>query len=244
VDVSETKTLVELQEVRKGYRFGETVVNALDGVSLKIQEGSFVGIIGRSGSGKSTMLNLLGGLDRPSHGQLLVDGRALQGRSSDDLAAYRREMVGFVFQSFNLIPHLTAVENVALPLALAGRSVSDRRQRAEELLTRVGLAQRMTHRPMELSGGERQRVAIARALVNEPRLLLADEPTGNLDSNTAEEIMGMLQSLHAEGRTIVLVTHDAERAERYCERMVIFSDGKVVEDRTSASAPGDDGAAA
>ena len=237
-----TKTLVELQEVRKGYRFGDTMVNALDGVSLQIQEGSFVGVIGRSGSGKSTLLNLLGGLDRPSHGQLLVDGRPLLGRGADDLAAYRREMVGFVFQSFNLIPHLTAVENVALPLALAGVGTSKRTERATTLLEKVGLAGRKHHRPMEMSGGERQRVAIARSLVNEPRLLLADEPTGNLDSKTAEEIMGMLEALHAEGRTIVLVTHDADRAERYCERLITFSDGKVLEDRPNTPA-GNAGAA-
>jgi len=234
--------LIELVEVRKAYRFGDTVVNALDGLKLKIEEGSFVGVIGRSGSGKSTLLNVLGGLDRPSKGQVLVEGRALLALYADVGAAYRREIVGFIFQSFNLIPHLTALENVALPLALAGRSLGFRRQRAEELLTKVGLAKRMEHRPAELSGGERQRVAIARSLVNEPRLLLADEPTGNLDSSTAEEIMGMLSELHAkEKRTVVLVTHDAERADRYCERIVILGDGKVIEDRPASWKAEDEG---
>lgn len=240
--MSPSKTLVELQDVRKGYQFGDTMVHALDGVSLQIAEGSFVGVIGRSGSGKSTLLNLLGGLDRPSQGQLLVDGHPLQGRGADALASYRREMVGFVFQSFNLIPHLTAIENVALPLSLAGVPAGKRTERATALLDKVGLGARKHHRPAEMSGGERQRVAIARSLVNEPRLLLADEPTGNLDSKTAEEIMGMLEALHREGRTIVLVTHDGDRAKRYCERLITFSDGKIHEDlaNTPGGATADD----
>ena len=226
-----TEALVELIGVRKGYRFGSTVVKALDGVDITIERGAFVGIIGRSGSGKSTLLNVLGGLDRPTEGQALVAGRSLMGRNADELAAYRREVVGFIFQSFNLIPHLTALENVAMPLLLAGVGAGERRRRAAELLDKVHLSGRLGHRPSELSGGERQRVAIARALVHSPQLLLADEPTGNLDSRTAEEIMGMLAALHAEGRTIVLVTHDADRAERYCQRLVILEDGKVREDR-------------
>ncbi len=223
--------LIELVGVRKHYRFGEAVVAALDGVDLRIAPGEFVGVIGRSGSGKSTFLNIVGGLDRPSDGQVLIEGNALRARTSDQLAAYRREGIGFVFQSFNLIPHLTALENVALPLALAGRGPFERRRRAEQLLEKVGLGKRMKHRPNAMSGGERQRVAIARALANEPRLLLCDEPTGNLDSRTAEEIMGMLEALHREGRTIVLVTHDRERAERYCGRIVVMDDGRVKEDR-------------
>jgi putative ABC transport system ATP-binding protein len=230
------ETLIELVSVRKRYRFGESVVNALDGVDLRVPQGTFLGVVGRSGSGKSTLLNIVGGLDRPSEGQVLVRGRALMGRTSDDLASYRRQVIGFIFQSFNLIPHLTALENVAMPLALAGRGYFDRRRKAQELLEKVGLAKRTGHRPTELSGGERQRVAIARALANEPELLLADEPTGNLDSRTAEEIMGMLRALHAEGCTIVLVTHDAERAERFCERVVVMEDGRVREDRAAAGA--------
>ena len=248
--MSETtqETVVELVGAKKAYRFGSTVVRALDGVDLKIARGSFVGIIGRSGSGKSTLLNVLGGLDRPSEGQVLVAGRSLMGRSSDELAQYRREVVGFIFQSFNLIPHLTALENVAMPLALSGVGPGERRARAATLLEKVHLGARTGHKPAELSGGERQRVAIARALVNSPQLLLADEPTGNLDSKTAEEIMAMLQALHAEGRTILLVTHDADRAERYCQRLVIMDDGKVREDRpargpAASAAPASEAAA-
>ena len=241
--MAEQETLVELVGARKAYRFGATAVRALDGVDLKVEKGAFVGIIGRSGSGKSTLLNVLGGLDRPTEGQVLVAGRSLMGRSPDELAAYRREVVGFIFQSFNLIPHLTALENVALPLALAGVGASERRRRATELLEKVHLGQRTTHKPAELSGGERQRVAIARALIHGPSLLLADEPTGNLDSKTAEEVMAILQALHREGRTILLVTHDADRAERYCQRLVILEDGKVREDRP-ARPPAGEGAAA
>jgi len=227
------ETLVELVGVRREYRFGDTVVNALAGMDLKIERGSFMAIIGRSGSGKSTLLNILGGLDRPSHGEVLIEGSALHTRRSDDLAAYRRNTVGFIFQSFNLIAHLTALENVALPLRLAGKmGFFERRKKAKELLEEVGLGERVTHRPSELSGGERQRVAIARALANDPKILLADEPTGNLDSKTAKEIMGMILELHAKGdRTVILVTHDQEQAERYCERLLVLEDGKVKEDR-------------
>jgi putative ABC transport system ATP-binding protein len=236
---SASETLIELASVRKRYRFGEAIVNALDGIDLRIARGSFLGVVGRSGSGKSTFLNIVGGLDRPSEGQVLVEGRTLMGRSSDVLAAYRRETIGFVFQSFNLIPHLTALENVALPLALAGKGASERKARALELLDKVGLKLRVEHRPPELSGGERQRVAIARALANSPRLLLCDEPTGNLDSKTAEEIMQMLVDLHEkDGATVVLVTHDRERAERFCERLVVLEDGKVKEDRPAGRAGG------
>ncbi len=232
--------LLELIGVRKTYRFGETEVRALDGVDLTIRHGSFTGIVGRSGSGKSTLLNVLGGLDRPSEGQVLVDGRPLKGRTSDQLAEYRRATVGFIFQSFNLIPHLTALENVALPLRLSGRlSYFERRKRAQELLERTGLGARLEHRPAELSGGERQRVAIARALANEPSMLLADEPTGNLDSRTAAEIMGMLQELHADGEhTVVLVTHDLHQAQTYCDRLLVLQDGRVKEDRANTPSAG------
>ena len=222
--------LLELVDVRRSYRFGDSEVRALDGVSFAIEEGSFVGVIGRSGSGKSTLLNILGGLDRPTAGHVKVEGNVLSVSSSDKLAAYRREIVGFVFQSFNLIPHLTSLENVALPLALQGVAKSDRTQRAQKLLEKVGLAKRLSHKPTELSGGERQRVAIARALVNEPRILLCDEPTGNLDSKTAEEIMGMLTALNQEGRTVILVTHDREQANRYSKRLLVLADGKVEDD--------------
>ncbi|MGE0709281.1 MAG: ABC transporter ATP-binding protein [Planctomycetota bacterium] len=225
--------LVELIGVHKIYALGETTVRALEGVELSISRGEFVAIVGRSGSGKSTLLNVLGGLDQPTSGQVLIDGTPLRGRRSDELAAYRRRTVGFIFQSFNLVSHLTALENVALPLRLAGAlGASARKQRAGELLARVGLAERAGHRPAELSGGERQRVAIARSLANDPSLLLADEPTGNLDSRTAATIMGMIRSLHEEeGRTVVLVTHDREQAERYCQRVIEMADGKVQRDR-------------
>ena len=222
--------LLELVDVRRSYRFGDAEVRALDGVSFEIESGSFVGVIGRSGSGKSTLLNILGGLDRPTSGHVKVEGAVLSTSSSDKLAAYRREVVGFVFQSFNLIPHLTSLENVALPLALQGVSKAERSERATKLLEKVGLAKRMGHKPTELSGGERQRVAIARALVNEPHLLLCDEPTGNLDSKTADEIMGMLTALNREGRTVILVTHDREQANRYSKRLLILADGKLEED--------------
>jgi putative ABC transport system ATP-binding protein len=235
---SATDTLIELLDVRKDYGSGEAAVAALSGMNLAIQRGSFVGVIGRSGSGKSTFLNIVGGLDTPSSGQVMIEGVPLKGRSSDDLASYRRQAIGFIFQSFNLVPHLTALENVALPLALAGQGYFERRVRAQTLLEKVGLKSRTSHRPSELSGGERQRVAIARAMSNEPSLLLCDEPTGNLDSKTAEEIMTMLSDLHAkEGRTVILVTHDRERAERYCERLVIMEDGKVSEDYKIGAVP-------
>lgn len=220
-------------------RFGESEVHALAGVDLAIPKGAFLGIVGRSGSGKSTLLNVLGGLDRPSQGQVLVEGRPLTARTADKLANARRATVGFIFQSFNLISHLTALENVALPLRLNAMGKQARRDRARELLDQVGLGGRLEHRPAELSGGERQRVAIARALANEPSMLLADEPTGNLDTSTAHEIMEMLKALHAGGeRTIVLVTHDLVQAEAYCTRLVVLRDGKVAEDRENAPTGG------
>ena len=232
-------TLLELVGVKRSYAFGETQVHALAGLDLKILRGQFLGIIGRSGSGKSTLLNVLGGLDQPSSGQVLLDARPLSGRSSDELAAYRRETVGFIFQSFNLIPHLTALENVTLPLRLTGTlPPRERAARAASLLEQVGLGARQGHKPAELSGGERQRVAIARALANDPGMLLCDEPTGNLDSKTALEVMTLLAGLHREGgRTIVLVTHDQAQAERYCERLVILEDGALKEDRPANPPP-------
>ena len=232
-----SETLVELVGVSRKYRFGDSIVTALDGLDLTIAKGSFVGIIGRSGSGKSTLLNILGGLDRPTRGELLVDGTPLHRRKSDGLATYRRETVGFIFQSFNLINHLTAEENVAMPLRLAGDlGFFERRRKAKELLEEVGLTGRTGHKPSELSGGERQRVAIARSLANDPQLLLADEPTGNLDSKTAVEIMSMIQDLHKKGRTVILVTHDQEQAERYCDRVIVLEDGKVKLDRDANGA--------
>jgi putative ABC transport system ATP-binding protein len=207
---------------------GETVLSALDGVTLTFQAGEIAAIVGRSGSGKSTLLQLLGGLDRPTSGEVYVRGKPLAESTEDELALYRRQEVGFIFQFFNLVPTLTALQNVELPLVLAGVPKSQRRLRAAELLERTGLGGRRDHRPSQLSGGEQQRVAIARALVHDPPLLLADEPTGNLDSKTAGEILGLLSSL--AGKSIIVVTHDRALADSFAKRTVEFRDGKVVAD--------------
>jgi putative ABC transport system ATP-binding protein len=206
---------------------GEMMVHALQKVDLSIAEGSFSTIMGPSGSGKSTLLYLLGGLDRTSAGRIVVAGQALDEMDENALAAYRRRMVGFIFQSFNLISSLTAWENVAFPMRFARASARQRRERAFALLERVGLADRRGHRPAELSGGQQQRVAIARALVNEPRLILADEPTGNLDSSSGQSIMELLAELHGDGRTVVVVTHDARMAA-YATDQVFILDGRLV----------------
>ncbi len=226
-----TAGAIELLQVAKTYVLDEVQVAALSGISLRIEPASVVAVVGRSGSGKSTLLNILGGLDRPTAGEVIVDGVGLMRRSSDELARYRRETIGFIFQSFYLIPHHTARENVELALALAEVGRFARRERARELLARVGLEKRMDHRPAQLSGGERQRVAIARALANDPKVLLADEPTGNLDSRTAEEILDLIVKTSTDlGRTVVLVTHDRDHARRYTKRMIELVDGKVVSD--------------
>ncbi len=207
---------------------GESVVRALDGVSVSIEAGELAAMLGTSGSGKSTLLNLLAGMDRPTGGRLLFRGRNLAEFTSSDLALHRRRNVGIVFQSFNLIGRKSALENVMLPMIFDERSVTERRQRAGELLAQVGLAGRAAHRPSELSGGEQQRVAIARALANNPDLVLADEPIGNLDSKTAAEILELLRRLHDEfGRTLLLVTHD-DRVASIAHRRIYLSDGKVV----------------
>jgi ABC-type lipoprotein export system ATPase subunit len=220
--------LVRVQALTRRYLMGETVVTALDGVDFSFEKGEFVAVVGRSGSGKSTLLHLLGGLDRPTSGDVWVGGRRLGELSNDDLAAYRREGVGFVFQFFNLVPTLTALQNVELPMTLAGVPPSERRRRAAALLDRVGLTARGGHRPKELSGGEQQRVSVARALVNDPPLLLADEPTGNLDSKTAADVLGLLKGL--EGKTVLMVTHDRAMAQGFSTRTVELSDGKAVAD--------------
>src|SRR2546425_10605684 len=222
-------TMIELRDVTKQFT-GKRNVVALDAVSLAIPRGEMVSIIGPSGSGKSTLLNLIGGLDRPSAGQVSVDGAPLAGLSDDELTKVRRDKIGFIFQFFNLLPTLSCLENVGLPLHLRGwprRKVDDR---ARELLTLVQLGHRMTHLPDELSGGERQRVAIARALSVYPPIILADDPTGNLDSRTGTEILGLFRDLHARlGTTLVVVTHDMRVAES-CGRIVTMRDGRVVED--------------
>ena len=220
--------ILDAREVVKEYRMGSGIVRALAGVSLHIEPGEFVTILGTSGSGKSTLLNLFGGLDRPTTGDVWFEGNSLAPLSAPALARHRLRHVGMVFQSFNLIATMTAWENIALALAFAGVRRAERRRRAEALLAQVGLADRSAHRPAELSGGEQQRVAIARALANEPRALLADEPTGNLDSTHAAEILGLLKAMQGAGKTIVLVTHDQDLARTYADRCVRLKDGKVV----------------
>ena len=224
--------LVSLRDVARVYPRGAAEVVALAGVSLDVREGEKLAIMGPSGSGKTTLLSILGCLDRPTRGEHRFDGRRVEGLSDDELSRLRNRSIGFVFQAFHLIPQLTVAENVETPLLYEGAPPSDWRPRALRALERVGLAARADHRPTELSGGEAQRAAIARALVTEPRLLLADEPTGNLDSATGEEIAGLLDELHARGRTVVLVTHNEALARR-AERVVHLRDGRVEsEERT------------
>jgi putative ABC transport system ATP-binding protein len=222
--------LLETREVARIYRMGGGEVAALNGVSVALQKGEFVAIQGTSGSGKSTLLNLLGGLDTPTAGEVVFDGEPLAPKDKKRMAGYRRLSVGMIFQNFNLIPTMTAEENVKLALAFGGLRGAARRERARELLTRVGLAARLEHRPAELSGGEQQRVAIARALANRPRVLLADEPTGNLDSARATELLSLLREMvDRDGLTVLLVTHDRELASQFADRMIFMKDGKVVE---------------
>jgi putative ABC transport system ATP-binding protein len=232
----DAKPILEVREVTKHYRMGSEVVRALDGVSLSITRGEYVAIMGASGSGKSTLLNILGCLDLPTSGEYFLGGQNVARLSPSTLALVRGRRVGFVFQTFELLPRATALKNVELPLVYA--RVRDRRQRALEALRRVGLADRVYHRPNQLSGGQRQRVAIARALAQAPDILLADEPTGNLDSRTGHEILNLFEALNREGQTIVLVTHDVNIAHR-CQRIVRLSDGKVVADEANLGGEGD-----
>ena len=221
--------LISVRDLKKTYLLGQTQVRALRGVSLDIYPGEFVAVMGPSGSGKSTLMNLIGCLDTPTQGEYLFAGRLVSRLSSDQLADVRNRLIGFVFQGFNLLGRATALSNVALPLVYAGISVEERDRRALKMLKLVGLGKRAHHKPSQLSGGQQQRVAIARALVNGPALLLADEPTGNLDSRTSLEIMAVLQALNQQGLTIVLVTHDPDIAV-YAKRQVAFLDGSVVHD--------------
>ncbi|EGQ7790792.1 ABC transporter ATP-binding protein [Vibrio cholerae] len=225
--------LVELQQICKHYTSGQNVVKALDGVDLTIRHGEFLAILGPSGSGKSTLMNVLGCLDKPTAGRYQLDGHPVDSLSTQQLAAIRNQKIGFVFQSFNLLEYASALDNVALPLVYAGVKAKDRRRRATELLTRVGLADRLDHKPNQLSGGQKQRVAIARALINQPQILLADEPTGALDSKSGAEIEALFNELHHEGRTIIVVTHDNELAKR-TKRIVTIRDGQVVCDEPTA----------
>ncbi len=218
--------MISIEGLEKHYQMGDALVKALDGVTLNIDEGEFVAIMGPSGSGKSTLMNILGCLDRPTNGSYSLRGTNVATLDDDRLAEVRNKEIGFVFQTFNLLPRLTALENVALPLSYAGIVKAARLERAHDKLNLVGLAERSTHRPNELSGGQRQRVAIARALINEPAMILADEPTGNLDSKTAREILGLLQELNDKGHTVVMVTHDADVAAN-AKRTIHVRDGKV-----------------
>ncbi|HEX5780182.1 MAG TPA: MacB family efflux pump subunit [Xanthobacteraceae bacterium] len=229
--------LLELRDVRRLYPNGDTVVRALDGVSLTIEAGEFVAIMGPSGSGKSTLMNILGCLDRPTDGTYRVAGHDVSGLSLDELAALRCRTFGFVFQRFNLLPQITAAENVEIPAIYAGRGKSDRIERARELLTRLGLGDRTDHKPTELSGGQQQRVSIARALMNEAQVVLADEPTGALDSHSGEEVLKLLKELNAGGRTVLLITHDPDVAA-HANRIIRIADGKIVADeRRDATVP-------
>ena len=222
-------TLIELRRVRKTYEMGTEVVRALDGLDLDIEAGEYLAIMGASGSGKSTLMNLLGCLDTPTSGSYHLAGSAVESMDDEELAGIRNREIGFVFQSFNLLPRTSALHNVELPLIYAGRRRAERRELARSALERVGLADRAHHQPNELSGGQRQRVAVARALVNQPSLLLADEPTGNLDSTTSGEIMTLFDELHAAGNTVVLVTHEPDIAE-HAARRIVLKDGALLSD--------------
>lgn len=226
--------LITTRELSKTYELGGFVVQALRGVSLDIYAGEFVAVMGPSGSGKSTFMNLLGCLDTPTSGEYLLAGERISGLDSDALAGIRNRRIGFVFQSFNLLPRTSALENIALPLLYCGVPAEERNRRAAASLVEVGLADRGHHHPAQLSGGQQQRVAIARALVNDPVLILADEPTGALDTLTSCEVMALLQQLNARGMTVILVTHEHDIAE-FAKRVVTFRDGRVVEDRTVAT---------
>jgi putative ABC transport system ATP-binding protein len=219
--------LIELRDVRKTYQAGDETIAALDGVSLDLEAGEFAAVVGQSGSGKSTLLQILGCLDRPTSGSVKLDGVELGHATSDELSRMRNERIGFVFQAFNLLPRLTLMENVGLPLVYAGRPGRERRERAAAALSSVGLGHRLKSRPVELSGGQAQRVAIARALVNEPRIIFADEPTGALDTKTAATILELFAELHSKGHAVVLVTHDEGVARRAARRIEI-RDGRIV----------------
>ncbi|MBA0083643.1 MAG: ABC transporter ATP-binding protein [Acidobacteria bacterium Pan2503] len=227
--MTELSPAIRLRSVSRHYVMGESVIRAVNEVSLMVPTGEFLALLGSSGSGKSTLLNLIAGLDRPSSGSVIAEGQDLSRMSSLDLARYRRQTVGMVFQSFNLLPRMTLEENVELPLRLAEVDRSERAARVREALERVGLERRIGHRPSELSGGEQQRTAIARALVNRPKILLADEPTGNLDSATGESILALLREVQKNpGMTIIMVTHERTLAERFADRLAVMGDGKLL----------------
>ena len=224
--------VIQIRDLRRDYQMGGETVRALRGVDLAIRRNEYVAIMGPSGSGKSTLMNLIGCLDTPTGGEYWLNGQEVSRMSDDHLARVRNREIGFVFQTFNLLPRASALQNVELPLVYAGTGARERRERAREALVRVGLEDRMDHRPNELSGGQRQRVAIARALVNRPSILLADEPTGNLDTVTSEEIMRVFATLHDQGQTVIMVTHEADIAA-HAARAVILRDGRVETDTSN-----------
>ncbi|MCQ2381085.1 MAG: ABC transporter ATP-binding protein [Acidaminococcaceae bacterium] len=223
--------VIELKDIMKTYVMGDSVVHALNHVNVKIDYGEFTSIMGPSGSGKSTMMNILGCLDRPTSGEYFLDGKEIAGYNDDELAHTRNAKIGFVFQNFNLLAKLTAQANVALPLVYAGIGEEERMERAKKALEAVGLGKRLEHKPTEMSGGQRQRVAIARALINNPAIIMADEPTGNLDTKSSYEIMDIFAQLHADGRTVVMVTHEPDIAEK-TKRILVMCDGQLVKDES------------
>lgn len=227
--MADAQLIISLRNIARSYSLGGEIIYALRSISLDIYKNEYVALMGPSGSGKSTLMNVLGCLDTPSDGEYVLNGKSVANMNDNELAAVRNKEIGFVFQTFNLLPRSTALENVMLPLVYAGMSRSERQQRAELALEKVGLKDRMHHRPNELSGGQRQRVAIARALVNDPAIILADEPTGNLDSRTSIEIMGMFETIHQAGNTIIVVTHEEDIA-RHAHRIVRVKDGLIESD--------------
>ena len=228
---------VRTETLIRHYKLGQSVIRAVDGISLVIRKGDFTALLGASGSGKSTLMNLIAGLDRPTSGSIVVEGKDLGKLEPGELAQYRRHIVGMVFQSFNLVPTMTLMENVELPMRFAEVDRRERHSRVQEALRSVGLSGRLEHRPSEMSGGEQQRAALARALVNRPKILLADEPTGNLDSKTGTEIMELMHGLNREmGMTVIMVTHERPLAERYANRLIFLGDGKLLGE--SANTPG------
>lgn len=222
-------TLIELKDIMKTYVMGDNIVHALNHVDVTIDYGEFTAIMGASGSGKSTMMNILGCLDRPTSGEYYLDGKEIAGYNDDELAHTRNAKIGFVFQNFNLLSKLTAQANVALPLIYAGVGEEERMERAKKALEAVGLGDRLDHKPMEMSGGQRQRVAIARALINDPPVIMADEPTGNLDTKSSYEIMDIFKKMNEQGKTVIMVTHEPDIAA-YTKRILVMRDGKLVSD--------------
>ncbi len=237
--MNQTSTIaIRTENVCRHYQMGESLIRAVDGISINVPSGEFVALLGTSGSGKSSLLNLIAGLDRPTSGSVIVQGRNLAELSREDLAKHRLHTVGMVFQSFNLIPSMSLMENVELPMRFAEVDRSKREGLAQKALDRVGLGARVRHRPTELSGGEQQRASLARALINQPQLLLADEPTGNLDSRTGTEIMNFIREFNESlGMTVVMVTHERALAERYAKRMIFLADGKLIDDQANVTTP-------